>query len=158
MNLPFDFVIDGPSLNMAVHCEPILRSLPQWFGMESTLIQYVAGIEALPTFVAKARKTVAGFLTIKHHNEYAAELYVMGTHPELHRRGIGRRLVDQAEAYLKQNAVEFLQVKTLGPSCRNEAYERTRAFYMALGFRPLEEFKNLWNSENPCLVMVKCIK
>jgi len=85
-------------------------------------------------------------------------LYVMGIRPEFHRRGIGRRLIGRAEAYLKQNAVEFLYVKTLGPSRQSEAYERTRAFYTALGFRPLEEFKNLWSSENPCLIMVKCLK
>jgi len=158
MNLPFDLVIDGPSLNMAVHCEPILRSLPQWFGIESALAQYAKDIETMPTFLAKVQETVVGFLTIKRHNEYAAELYVMGIAPEFHRRGIGRRLVDRAEAHLKQSAVEFFHVKTLGPSRPTEAYEQTRAFYMALGFRPLEEFKHLWNSENPGLVMVKCLK
>lgn len=152
------FQIEGPFLGTAAHCEPILRALPQWFGMESALAQYVKDVEAMPTFLAKVQEIVVGFLTIKHHNEYAAELYVMGIRPEFNRMGIGRELVERAEVYLKQNKVEFLQVKTLGPSRRNEAYERTRAFYMALGFRPLEEFKNLWNPENPCLVMIKCLK
>jgi len=153
-----DIVIASPSLNMAAQCELILRSLPQWFGIESALAQYAKDIETMPTFLAKVQETVVGFLTVKQHNEYAAELYVMGIRPEFHRRGIGRRLIDRAEAYLKQNKVEFLQVKTLGPSRRNEAYERTRAFYAALGFRPLEEFKHLWSLENPCLVMVKWLE
>jgi ribosomal protein S18 acetylase RimI-like enzyme len=149
------FQIEGPFLGMAAHCEPILHSLPQWFGMESALAEYVKDIEAMPTFVAKAQAPIVGFLTVKRHNEYAAELYVMGIRPEFHRKGIGRKLVERAEAYLKRDAIEFLQVKTLGPSRQNEAYEQTRAFYAALGFRPLEEFKNLWSPENPCLVMVK---
>lgn len=158
MSLPFDITIDGPSLNMAVLCVPILRALPQWFGMESALEKYVKDIETMPTFVAKARKTVVGFLTVKPHNEYSAELYLMGVRSEFHRRGIGRRLIDRAEAYLKQSVVEFLHVKTLGPSHQSEAYGRTRAFYTALGFRPLEEFQTWWNAENPCLVMIKRIK
>ena len=158
MNLPFDLAIDGPSLKMAAPCESILRSLPQWFGMESALAQYMMDIETMPTFAANVQETVVGFLTVKQHNEHAAELYVMGIRPEFHRRGIGRRLVGRAEAYLKQNGVEFLQMKALGPSRRNEAYERTRTFYAALGFRSLEEFKHLWSSENPCLIMVKYLK
>jgi ribosomal protein S18 acetylase RimI-like enzyme len=48
-----------------------------------------------------------------------------------------------------------MQVKTLGPSRPDEHYAKTRAFYEALGFRPLEEFKQIWDENNPCLVMVK---
>jgi hypothetical protein len=36
-------------------------------------------------------------------------------------------------------------------------YERTRAFYIAGGFRPPEEFPNLWGPENPALQMVKVL-
>jgi hypothetical protein len=48
-----------------------------------------------------------------------------------------------------------MQVKTLGPSRLDEHYAKTRAFYEAMGFRPLEEFKQIWDENNPCLVMVK---
>jgi hypothetical protein len=50
--------------------------------------------------------------------------------------------------------VRLLQVKTLGPSAEWEPYERTRRFYRALGFIPLEEHLHLWPSD-PALVMVK---
>ena len=45
-------------------------------------------------------------------------------------------------------------VKTLGPSDHDEGYERTRRFYGACGFVPLEEIHGLWE-HNPCLLMVK---
>jgi hypothetical protein len=53
--------------------------------------------------------------------------------------------------------VEFLQVKTRGPSKPDEGYDKTRAFYLAYGFRPLEEFPLLWDADNPALLMVKTI-
>ena len=98
---------------------------------------------------------VVGFLTIKHHGKYAAEIHAMGVHPENHRQGIGRALVDRAEEVLRQQGIEYLQVKTLSPSRPNIEYAQTRAFYAAMGFRPLEELKELWDKENPCLQMVK---
>jgi len=36
--------------------------------------------------------------------------------------------------------VELLQVKTLGPSLPDAGYDRTRRFYLRMGFRPLEKF------------------
>ncbi|MEN6523457.1 MAG: N-acetyltransferase, partial [Anaerolineaceae bacterium] len=45
--------------------------------------------------------------------------------------------------------------KTLDASRCCEEYDRTRAFYEAMGFRPLEVFPELWDKDNPCLLMVK---
>ena len=56
--------------------------------------------------------------------------------------------------YLRARGVEYLQVKTLGPSDPDEGYARTRAFYEARGFVALEEIHGLWE-HNPCLLMVK---
>ena len=136
------------------HCEAILRALPDWFGIESALVDYVRSTEALPTFLAEHAGVVAGFLTLKVHNGSSAEIYVMGVRPEQHRCGIGRALVRQAEAHLRAEGIEFLQVKTLGPSRPWEPYERTRRFYEQMGFRPLEE-NHLWGEESPCLILVK---
>jgi len=36
-------------------------------------------------------------------------------------------------------------------------YARTRAFYRALGFLPLEERTDIWGPENPCLISVKAL-
>jgi len=150
-------IVKGPFLGKSAVCEPILRSLPQWFGMEQSNIQYLKDIEVLPTFLAFIDGKAAGFLTVKQHNEYAAEIHIIGVHPELHRKGVGRALIAKAENYLQQQGIEYLQVKTLGSSHPDKNYAKTRAFYLAIGFRPLEEFKELWDEENPCLLMVKSL-
>jgi len=150
-----NFKIEGPLLNQSSVCIPILRLLPDWFGMEEAILDYEREIEHLPTFLAKADGSVLGFLSLKQHTPYAAEILVMGVHPDVQRGGIGRALVDAAEAHARGLGVEYMQVKTLGPSRPDEGYARTRAFYEVMGFRPLEEFKQIWDENNPCLVMVK---
>jgi GNAT superfamily N-acetyltransferase len=72
----------------------------------------------------------------------------------MHRQGLGTTLLQAAEEYLLARNVEYLQVKTLGPSHPDEGYARTRAFYEARGFAPLEELHGLWE-HNPCLLLVK---
>jgi ribosomal protein S18 acetylase RimI-like enzyme len=137
-------------------CESILRALPRWFGIEHAIIDYVRDVASLPTLGAwlEADEPV-GFLALKLHTRWAAEIYVLGVREEAHRRGVGRALVSFAEEQLAAHGVEYLQVKTLGPSRESESYERTRAFYEAVGFRALEELHGLWDEGNPTLIMVK---
>lgn len=149
--------ITGPLLNQGSTCEAILRALPDWFGVESAIRDYVQAVDTLPTFLACQGERAQGFLTVKIHNVYSAELYVMGILPEAHRQGLGRRLVTAAEAFLQAQNIEYFQVKTLGPSNPDPGYANTRAFYMAAGFRPMEEFHQIWDQNNPCLIMVKKI-
>jgi len=150
-----DFNITGPQLGKATDCLPILHSLPEWFGIPAAVAQYASEIDGLPTFLAVGSDQVIGFATLKQHNTYSAEVYVMGILPTMHHQGIGRELLLAAQDWLKAQAVEYLQVKTLGPSDSDLNYARTRAFYEAMGFRPLEEFKQIWDEHNPCLVMFK---
>jgi GNAT superfamily N-acetyltransferase len=132
-------------------CERALRDLPDWFGFEDVNAAYVRDVAGPPTFAVGDD----AFLALKVHNPRAAELYVMGVRRERHGRGVGTALVAAAERYLRERAVEYLQVKTLGPSYPDEGYDRTRRFYEARGFIPLEEIHGLWGTDNPCLLMVK---
>ena len=150
-------VIDPPATGLAAQCEPILRGLPDWFGIESALRDYVRDIDGLPTFIARVDGETAGFLTIRTHFPAAAEVHVMGVALEFHRRGIGRDLVTAAERHLAAAGVELLQVKTVGPSSADASYAATRHFYEAVGFLPLEVIPTLWDEHNPCLIMVKRI-
>jgi len=149
------FTIHGPLLGQASVCEPILRALPQWFGMEAALRHYVAEIEALPTLLAAVGGRFVGFLSLKQHYVSAAEIYVMGIEPAFRRQGIGRALLQQAEAHLQRQGIEYLQVKTLSDSRADPNYAQTRAFYHAVGFTPLEEIIAIWGEQNPCLIMIK---
>ncbi|VAW39807.1 hypothetical protein MNBD_CHLOROFLEXI01-342 [hydrothermal vent metagenome] len=149
--------IEGPLLEQSEICEPILRALPDWFGIEESTQAYVRDTAVLPTFIARDTDQPVGFLTIKHHSDYAAEIQVMGVLPEWHRRGVGQALLAASEAHLRQLGVEYLQVKTLSSRHPDLFYGRTRAFYLSMGFRPLEEFSTLWGEANPCLQLIKII-
>jgi GNAT superfamily N-acetyltransferase len=149
------FTISGPHYGKSAACEPVLRGLPDWFGIEAAIVQYAAEIEALPTFLASTAEGVIGFLSLKQHNPYAAEILVMGVKEAAHRQGVGKALVVEAEKWLREQGEEYVQVKTLGPSHSDPGYARTRAFYLALGFRPLEELNQIWDEHNPCLILVK---
>ncbi|MCA9750563.1 MAG: GNAT family N-acetyltransferase [Gemmatimonadetes bacterium] len=138
----------------AAACEGILRDLPDWFGIEEAIVSYRRDIESLETWVAETGEGVAGFLTLKPHNEHSAEIQVLAVRAPLHARGVGRALVEHAEGLLRTRRVDFFQVKTLGPSRSNANYDRTRGFYLRMGFLPLEENK-LWGEGNPCLILVK---
>jgi GNAT superfamily N-acetyltransferase len=131
-------------------CESILRELPDWFGIEEATAAYIRDVAELPTFAVGDD----GFLSVKLHTQLAAEVYVMGVREERHRQGLGSALLAAAEEYLCALGVEYLQVKTLGPSHPDEGYARTRRFYESRGFVALEELHDLWEN-NPCLLMVK---
>jgi ribosomal protein S18 acetylase RimI-like enzyme len=148
--------VRGPLLCQSAVCAPILRALPGWFGIEAATEKYISDIDGLPTFIAAIGGQVVGFLTLKQHNEFSAEIYVMGVKVEMHHKGIGSALVQAAEATLRQQGTAYLQVKTLSAKHPDVNYARTRAFYFKLGFRPLEELE-IWGSENPCLLMVKAL-
>jgi GNAT superfamily N-acetyltransferase len=131
-------------------CEGVLRDLPEWFGIEEATAAYVRDAAELPTFAVGQD----AFISLKLHDPRAAEVYVMGVRRARHREGLGTALLAAAEGYLREQGVEYLQVKTLGPSHPDPGYERTRRFYESRGFVPLEEIHGLWG-QNPCLLLVK---
>ena len=73
-------------------CEQILRSLPDWFGIEEAIVQYRRDLDRMETLVAVLGEEVVGFLAIHEHNAHSAEIHVVAIRPEFHRRGIGRAL------------------------------------------------------------------
>jgi GNAT superfamily N-acetyltransferase len=137
--------------------------LPHWFGIPASVADYVAVADRAPSVIAATVGTAGsaakdiGITTLVSHGPYAAEVYVMAVLPEYHRHGVGRAMLQAAEARLARSGVEFLQVKTLSPARPDEGYEKTRAFYLAYGFRPLDEFPLLWGADNPALQMVKTV-
>jgi GNAT superfamily N-acetyltransferase len=136
-------------------CRRVLAALPTWFGIPESVAAYVASADAHPTILASVSGEDVGLLTLVTHTPYAAEVYVMGVLPECHRRGVGRAMLGRAEEWLLARDIEYLQVKTLSPAHPDPGYAKTRAFYLACGFRPLEEFPVLWGPEQPALQMVK---
>jgi ribosomal protein S18 acetylase RimI-like enzyme len=137
--------------------EKILRDLPEWFGNEKSLIEYIEEVRDKVFYCAYDGEDAIGFICIKSHNEFTADIYVTGILKQYHRQGLGRRMVSIAEEYLKESGYKFFMVKTLGESSDYEFYRRTREFYKSVGFYPLEEIKEIWDADNPCLIMVKAL-
>lgn len=142
-------------------CEPersraILKALPDWFGLPESLEEYVQESRDMKTIRCFFKEDMVGFLSLKKTSPQAMEVYVMGILPQLHRMGIGTRLMRMAEQEAKHAAMQYLQVKTLSPKVQDPSYLKTYAFYENCGFCPLEVLP-LWDEWNPCQLMVKYI-
>jgi hypothetical protein len=64
-------------------------------------------------------------------------------------------LYNAAEAYFRQIGCTYVIVKTLSDTAQYEPYERTRRFYLSVGFEELLTLTEMWSEENPCLIMIK---
>ena len=133
----------------------LLRALPDWFGIEESIVHYVEDAESKPTYLAvDSSGAVVGALLLSRHNPRSAEIHLLAVAPGVHRRGIGRQLVNREEADMRDERVELLSVKSQGPSMPDENYRLTLKFYEAMGFVALEEVTGLWPGI-PCLILVK---
>ena len=138
-------------------CADILASLPDWFGIPESNAAYRRDVEQLPMFVAEERGRILGFIALKQQTAYAFEIHVLGVRPQHHRSGLGRALVSRGEMHACEQGARFLTVKTLSSMHPDPGYAKTRAFYSAMGFLPIEEFGTLWNPENPALMLLKVL-
>jgi GNAT superfamily N-acetyltransferase len=133
----------------------ILEALPDWFGIPESTLSYIKESADMPFLAAFDGGKPVGFIVIKENNPYTAEIYVMGILTAYHRLGIGRALVQEALEWAKERSFELLEVKTLDESHPDIYYARTRQFYRAMGFLPLECVPEIWGKENPCLILVR---
>ena len=138
-------------------CRTILDLLPSWFGIPEANEDYIETANTHPSVIASVDGDDVGITTVKQHSPYAAEVYLMAVKPAHHRHGVGTAMLRHLEAGLAVAGVEFLQVKTLSAAGRDAGYDATRAFYLARGFRPLEEFPTLWDPSNPALQLIKAV-
>ena len=146
--------LDDPDEKSAV-TRKVMHALPAWFSPPEDIEKKAETHRDFPFFVSYDGGEAVGFAALKIHNAFTADIYVIGVLEEYHGRGLGRLLVEAAERYCKKNGCIYLTVKTLDASAAYEPYERTRAFYRAMGFIPLEVFPTLWDKDNPCLFLAK---
>jgi GNAT superfamily N-acetyltransferase len=150
----------------------ILEELPEWFGIDRFTHEYVEAAAKFPNYVAVDGggvdaggadgggeipfEDVLGVLLLDQRYPTSAEVHLLAVRRKHHRAGIGRTLLERVEEDLRAQGVRLLSVKTLGPSASDPGFDRTRAFYAACGFHPVEEFPDLW-ADKPCLLMVKAL-
>lgn len=137
-------------------CRRILADLPDWFGIPEATENYIRAAGRLPMLGCyDSSGEVAGFVSLDRTSEATVDMHVIGVLASHHRQGVGRTLVDAAADWARAQGATLLAVKTLGASYADPFYERTRLFYEAMGFLPVEEFKALWGPDTPCLLMIK---
>jgi GNAT superfamily N-acetyltransferase len=150
--------VRGPITHVAKDAERVLRTLPDWFGIEESLLEYARNADALPTFVAERAGCVVGFVSLREHFPNSWEIDCMAVEAGQRGAGVGKTLFAQAEAWLHARGASFLQVKTLAPAHSSQAYAQTRGFYEAVGFRPLEILPMLWGEGLPVLIYLKNVR
>jgi len=145
----------GPLADTSSDCEGILRSLPRWFGIEESLLEYVRDADRFPTFHVLENGRSVGFLTAREHFHQSWEVHCIGVLAKRRGQGLGKKLHAHVERWLEERGVRFLQVKTLADSHPSKEYAETRAFYASLGYVPQEVFPTLWGPRLPGLQLVK---
>jgi GNAT superfamily N-acetyltransferase len=136
-------------------CRRVLEALPQWFGIPEAVEEYVESCGDCLVLAWEQAGEQVGFAALTACNKYTVEVCVMGVLPDVHRQGIGRNLLEAAAEAARAAGYRLMEVKTLDGTHPDEGYRKTRAFYRALGFLPLECIPELWGTENPCLIMVR---
>ncbi len=131
----------------------VLEALPDWFGIPESREQYIKESAGQPFFAAFDGENPIGFLCLKETGKETVELCVMGVLKDHHRKGVGRKLFEQAREAAKKRGYSFMQVKTVQMGCY-EDYDATNRFYLSLGFKEFEVFPMLWDEWNPCQIYV----
>lgn len=136
-------------------CDKVLRTLPDWFGIEEAIVEYGQEVKQLDFIKVEYHHMVIGFCAYKVNYGINCDLYVLGIYHDFHRFGIGSKLIEYINNEVKKQEVKYLSVKTLSDTHVDSYYGKTRNFYIKNGFYPFEELPNLWGEENPCLLMIK---
>lgn len=132
----------------------ILRSLPDWFGIEEAIESYVADSDRLSSYIATIAGETIGVALVNRHFPEAAELHLIAVHKDHRGGGIGSSLVQAIATDLREDRCHLLSVHTVGPSFVSLPYAQTRSFYTGLGFIPLQEIDNIdWSGPTLILVM-----
>jgi ribosomal protein S18 acetylase RimI-like enzyme len=133
------------------------KLLPQWF-TELGVQQIARDLQIQNGIVALENENIAGFVTYAITvDKTVAELTWIAVHSNLHRKGIGRSLVEALEEVLVRLGVSALEVSTVADSVEYEPYARTRSFYHALGFSDVRVDREWYPSGDDRLLLRKVL-
>lgn len=156
MDNDFSIIEINDSEKKFSYTKEVLEKLPDWFGNEQANYEYAEGAKECPYWAAvDVEGKCVGFFAVKVHYSYTGDIYVCGVLPEYHRNGIGKKLYKEVEKFLTENNCKYVIVKTLSETANYEPYDKTRKFYESVGFESLITLTEMWDEENPCLIMIK---
>lgn len=132
----------------------ILEDLPEWFGMTESTEEYITDSKDKPFLACFLENEPVGFIVLNETSLDCAEIFVMGIKKKFHRQGAGEKLNQAYENLAKKLGYTYSQVKTVETGHYQE-YDATNSFYLAMGYKKLEVFPELWDQWNPCQIYVK---
>lgn len=158
MNSEFSIIEINDSEKKYHYTKEILEKLPDWFGNEQSNEEYAEGSRECPYWAAfDNEQNCIGFFALKVHYSYTGDIYVCGVLPEYHNKGIGKAIYKEVEQFFVKKDCKYVIVKTLSEKANYEPYDKTRKFYESIGFESLITLTEMWDEENPCLIMIKQI-
>jgi len=111
----------------------LARSLDKWFNAEG-LTKMSHDLRRHEGFVAVRGIRLVGFVTWEPLPSRRANLSWMGVAEAEQGRGIGKGLLEALVRAVRREGVTAVEVSTVADAVDYEPYERTRAFYRAMGF------------------------
>lgn len=80
-------------------CNDILRSLPEWFAVEESIVDYTRKVQDMIFYIALEDTNPIGFIAVKTHNEFTAEISVMRIMSDFQRKGTGTSPIKRVEKF-----------------------------------------------------------
>lgn len=118
-------------------CISITATIPEWFGQPTANERYAREIGNCDCFLARHNDETIGLVALRYHFDETAEIWWLGVKRKHHRTGTGRALIDVSIDRAVEMGCRNIVLETLSPEHPDPGYAMTRAFYLALGFRPL---------------------
>ncbi|MGH6815632.1 MAG: GNAT family N-acetyltransferase, partial [Hyphomicrobiaceae bacterium] len=122
-------------------CAEIAAELPLWFGRPEANAWYIREIAAREAFAGVVEGRPRALMALEYHFTTTCNIWWLGVSPTVHRRGLGRALIERAALEAQTRNCRYLAVQTMSPRANSSAYELTRRFYEAVGFVPFVEYE-----------------
>jgi GNAT superfamily N-acetyltransferase len=122
-------------------CAELIAELPMWFGRADANARYIDGIAEREAFAAILEGRPRGLIAVEIHFDVTCNVWWLGVSPGVHRRGLGRALIERIAVDAAQRGCRYLAVETMAPAAGSPEYDATRLFYAALGFTPFVAFE-----------------
>ena len=126
-----------------------MAGLPEWFGLEAGLADCARAVRGTDGLVADLDGEVVGFVTWRKATPVAVEITWLAVRRDLHRRGVGRALVDALVSRAPALGGRVLTAWTVSDADPDPGYARTRQAYAAFGFMPVAEAEHLGRRRTP---------
>ena len=75
-------------------CAKLSAELPMWFGRPEANARYISGMAERDAYAAMVDGAAGGLIALEYHFGVTCNVWWLGVSPLLHRRGVGRALMN----------------------------------------------------------------